>query len=100
MFILAVFSIGMLWMVSHYILLSVWFAWCQVSVSGKLIRYIHWCSIVEVVVDMLRVASLWLLLGCVRIGLVRILYSLFLDERGIYHCLLQLTKCKRFVCLL
>ena len=36
-----------------YILLSVWFAWCQVFVSGKLIHacYIHWCSIVEVVVD-------------------------------------------------
>ena len=84
-----------------YILLSVWFAWCQVFVSGKLIHacYIHWCSIVEVVVDMLRVPSLWLLLGCVRIVLIRILYSLFLDERGIYHYLLQLTKCKHFVCL-
>ena len=35
-------------------LLSVWFAWCQVFVSGKLRRacYIHWCSIVEVVVGM------------------------------------------------
>ena len=74
--ILAVFSIGMLWMVS---LLSVWSAWCQVFVSGKLIHacYIHWCSIVEVVVDMLRVPSLWLLLGCVSIVLIRILYSLF-----------------------
>ena len=43
------------------------------------------CSIVEVVVDMLRVPSLWLFLGCVRIVLIRILYSLFLDidERGI-----------------
>ena len=61
-----------------YILLSVWFAWCQVFISGKLIHacYIHWCSIVEVAVDMLRVPSLWLLLGCVRIV---ILYSLFLD---------------------
>ena len=55
--------------------------------------YIHWCSVAEVVIDMLRVPCLWLLLGCVR------LYSLFLDERGIYHYLLQLTKCKRFVCL-
>ena len=37
-----------------YILLSVWFAWCQVFASGKLIHacYIHWCSIVEVVVGM------------------------------------------------
>ena len=34
------------------------------------------CSIVEVVVDMLCVPSLWLLLGCVRIVLIRILYSL------------------------
>ena len=50
------------------------------------------------VVGMLCVPSLWLLLGCVRIVLMRILYSLFLDERGIYHYLLQLTKCKRFVC--
>ena len=43
-----------------YILLSIWFAWCQVFISGKLIHvcYIHWCSIVEVVVDMLRVPSL------------------------------------------
>ena len=43
-----------------YILHSVWFAWCQVFVSGKLIHacYIHWCSIVEVVVDMLHVPSL------------------------------------------
>ena len=42
-----------------YILLSVWFAWCQVFISGKLIHacYFHWCSIVEVVVDMLRVPS-------------------------------------------
>ena len=84
-----------------YILFNAWFAWCQVFVSGKLIhaRYIHWCSIVEVVVGMLRVPSLWLLLGCVRIVLMRILYSLFLDESGIYHYLLQLTKCKCFVCL-
>ena len=61
-----------------YILLSVWFAWCQVFASGKLIHacHIHWCSVVEVVVDMLRVPSLWLLLGCVRIVLIRILYSL------------------------
>ena len=83
------------------ILLSVWFAWCQVFISGKLIHacYIHWRSIVEVVVDMLRVSSLWLLLDGVRIVLIRILYSLFLDERGIYHYLLQLTKCKHFVCL-
>ena len=66
-----------------YILLNVWFAWCQMFVSGKLIHacYIYCCSvveIVEVVVDMLRVPSLWLLLGCVRIVLIRILYSLFL----------------------
>ena len=54
---------------------------------------------IEVVVVMLHVPSLWLLLGCVHIVLIRILYSLFLDERGIYHYLLQLTKCKRFVCL-
>ena len=85
-----------------YILLSVWFAWCQVFVSGKLIHacYIHWCSIVEVVVGMLCVPSLWLLLGCVHIVLIRILYSLFLEERGIYHYLLELTKltkCKCFV---
>ena len=74
-----------------YILLSVW---RQVFVSGKLIHacYIHWCSIVEVVVGMLCVPSLWLLLGCVRIGLIRNLYALFLDERGIYHYLLQLTS--------
>ena len=59
-----------------YILLSVWFAWCQVFVSGKLqlihAYYIHWCSIVEVVVDMLFVPSLWLLLGYVHIVLIRI----------------------------
>ena len=36
--------------------------------------YIHWCLIVEVVVDMLRVPSLWLLLGRVRIVLIRIMY--------------------------
>ena len=66
-------------MVSHIFCL----VWCQVFVSGKLIDacYIHWCSIVEVVVDMLHVPSLWLLLGCVRIVLIRILYSLFLGER-------------------
>ena len=59
-----------------YILLSVWFAWCQVFVSGKLIHacYIHWCSTVEVVVGMLCVPSLWLLLGHVHIVLTRILY--------------------------
>ena len=53
-------------MVSHI------FSWCQMFVSGKLIHacYIHWCSIVEVVVDMLRVPSLWLLLGCLRIVFV------------------------------
>ena len=81
-----------------YILLSVWFAWCQVFVSGKLIHacHIHWSSIVEVVVGMLHVPSLWLLLGYV---LIRILYSLFLGERGIYHYLLQLTKCKHFCVL-
>ena len=98
--ILAVFSKGCLaWMVHIAILLSVWFACCQVFVSGKLIVihacYIHWCSIVEVVVGMLCVPSL--LLGCVHIVLIRIWYSLFLDERGIYHYLLELTKCKRFV---
>ena len=60
--------------------------------------YIHWCSNVEVVVDMLHVPSLWLLLDCVHLVLIRILYSLFVDERGIYHYLLQLTKCKHFVC--
>ena len=76
--ILTAFSIGMSWMVSHtlYILLSVWFAWCQVFVSGKLIHacYIRGCSIVEVVVGMICVPSLWLLLGCVRIVLIRIMY--------------------------
>ena len=58
-----------------YILLSVWFAWCQVFISGKLTHacYICWCSIVEVVVGMLCVPSLWLLLRCVRIVLIRIL---------------------------
>ena len=45
-----------------------------------------------VVVGMLCVPSLWLLLGCMRIGLIRSLYALFLDERGIYHYLLQLTS--------
>ena len=55
-------------------------------------------GVVEVVVGMLYVPSLWLLLGCVRIVLIRILYSLFLDERGIHHYLLQLTKCKHFMC--
>ena len=43
---------------------------------------------IEVVVGMLHVLSLWLLLGCVRIVLIRILYSLFLDERDMYHYLL------------
>ena len=83
------------------ILLNVWFAWCQVLVSWRLTHacYIHWYSIVEVVVDMLCVPNLWLLLGYVRIVFIRILYYLFLDERGIYHYLLQLTKCKHFVCL-
>ena len=54
-----------------YILLSVWFVWCQVFISGKLIHAccIHWCSIVEVVVGVLCVPSLWLLLGRVRIVL-------------------------------
>ena len=49
-----------------YTLLSVWFARCQVVISGKLIHacYIHWCSIVEMVVDMLRVPSLWLCVHC------------------------------------
>ena len=81
-----------------YSLHSVWFAWYQVLIYFREACYIHWCSIVKVVV-MLRVPSLWLLLGCVRIALIRILYSLFLDERGIYYYLLQLTKCKHFVCL-
>ena len=82
-----------------YILLSVWLAWCQMFVSGKLIHacHIHWCSSVEGVGGMLCVPSLWLLLGCVRTVLLRILYSLFLDERAIYQYLLELTKCKRFV---
>ena len=48
---------------------------------------------------MLCVPSLWLLLGCVHIVLTRILYPLFLDEISITIILLQLTKCKRFVCL-
>ena len=47
--------------------------------------------------DMLRVPNLWLLLPCMCIVLIRI--SMFLDERGVYHYLLQLIKCKRFVCL-
>ena len=44
-----------------YILFNVWLAWCQVFVSGKLIHacYIHQCSIVEVVVDMLCVPGLF-----------------------------------------
>ena len=58
-------------------------------VSGKLIQG---CSIVEVVVGMLFVPSLWLLLGCV----CEFCISLFLDERGIYHHLLQLTKVQVF----
>ena len=94
-----VFSIGVLWMVSH-ILLSVWFAWCLVFVSGKLIcaGYIHWCSIVEVVVCMFM---------CVNSVAITLLCRHCFDEnpvflrfwRGIYHYLLQLTKCKHFVCL-
>ena len=54
-----------------YILLNVWFAWCQVFVSWRLTHacYIHWCSIVEVVVGMLCVLNLWLLLGYMRIVL-------------------------------
>ena len=48
---------------------------------------------------MLCVPSLWLLLCCVRMVLIRILsFSVsiyYRDERGIYHYLLQLTKCKR-----
>ena len=89
---LTVFSIGMDGFT--YILLSVRFAWCQVFVSGKLIHacHVHWCSVVEVVVDMLHVPKLWLLLGCVRIVLIRILYSLFLY-------LSLFAKCKRFMCL-
>ena len=53
-----------------YILLSVWFAWCQVFVSGKILHacYIHWCSVVEVVVGMLMcaksVAVTWLCVHC------------------------------------
>ena len=64
-------------------------------VSGVRFREADTCMLyplVEVVVDMLHVPSLWLLLGCVRIVLIRILYSLFLDERGIYHYFLP------FVC--
>ena len=83
-----------------YILLSVWFAWCQVFISGKLI---HACYIHALVFNCrggVMCASLWLLLGCVRIVLIRILYSLFLDERGIYHYLLQLTKCVLCVLLI
>ena len=41
-------------MVSHiFYVRRLWFAWCQVFVSGKLIHagYIRCCSIVEVVVD-------------------------------------------------
>ena len=76
MLLFIVFSIGMSWMASHIFLLSVWFALCQVSISVKLIHacYIHWCSIVEVVVGMLCVPSLWLLLGHVCIVLIRIKY--------------------------
>ena len=82
-----------------YILLSVWFAWCHFRNADTCMLYPLVLDCWIVVVDMLRVPSLWLLLGCVRIVLIRILYSLFLDERGIYHYLLQLTKCKHFVCL-
>ena len=65
--ILAFFSIRMLWMVSHIFCLV---AWYQVFISGKLIHafYIHWCSIVEVVVGMLcapkSVAVTWLCAHC------------------------------------
>ena len=61
-----------------YILLSVWFAWCEVFVSGKLIHacYIRWCSIVEVVVGMLCVPSLWLLLRCVAAWALATLFLL------------------------
>ena len=58
-----------------YILLIVWFAWCKVFISGKLILcYISWRSIVEVVVGMFCVPSLWLLIRCVCIFSIRILY--------------------------
>ena len=59
-----------------YILLSVWFAWCQVFISGKLIHACHISlrSIVEVAVGMLCVPSLWLLLRCVCTVLIRILH--------------------------
>ena len=90
--ILAVFSIGKSCMDGFtYILRSVWFAWCQVFVSGKLIHacYVHWCSIVEVVVGMLCV---WLLLGCVCIVLIRSLYSLFLI-RSLYSSLSASVLC-------
>ena len=55
------------------------------------------CMLYPLVFNCRGVPSLWLLLGCLRIVLKRILYSLFIDERGIYHYLLQLTKCKHFI---
>ena len=76
-------------------------------VSGVHFREADTCMLYPLVFNcrgggwyMLCVPSLWLLLGCVCIVLMRILYSLFLDERGIYQYLLQLTKCKRFVFVL
>ena len=84
-----------------YILLSEWFAWCQVFVSGKLIHacHIHWCSVVEVVVDMLRVPSLQLVFGCMRIVLINNLYSLFLDEEvSITICCSSLSASVLCVC--
>ena len=59
-------------------------------VSGVCFREADTCMLYPLVFNCRGVPSLWLLLDCVRIVLIRILYSLFLDERGIYHYLLQL----------
>ena len=55
---------------------------------------IHWGAIVEVVVGMLCVPSLWLLPGCVRIVLIRIMY--FVVSRCL--SLFAAGKCKCFLC--
>ena len=66
------FSIGMLWMISHIFCLvyGLHGIRCSFQEADTCMLY----PLVEVVVDMLCVPSLWLLLGRVCIVLIRIMY--------------------------
>ena len=90
---LTVFSIGMLWIVSHifclvYGLHGVWIAWCMdCMVSGVRFREADTCTLYPLMFNCrgggwyVMCAKAVAVIYCVGIVLIRILYSLFLDER-------------------